>query len=98
VRTLIAIIVTLTAITFAATPGRAADRVIVKLSKSQVATVCGNTTYCEKKCGLNGEYTCGFGCGAKSCSGSRLTCPTGTSRTAGGKVIRSAVTAGRLMR
>ena len=47
----------------------------VSLTKEQVATVCGDKNYCEKSCGLNGEYTCGFGCGSKGCSGSCLNCP-----------------------
>jgi opacity protein-like surface antigen len=42
----------------------------VPLTSGQVHTVCSGKDFCEKSCGLNGEYTCGFGCGSKGCSGS----------------------------
>jgi len=59
--------------------GRAeAAPISVSLTKSQVETVCGKgTNYCQKSCGSNGQFKCEFGCGAKGCAGSCLTCPTG---------------------
>jgi hypothetical protein len=60
----------------------------VVLTKDQVNTVCGNTTYCEKKCGLNGEHTCTFGCGPKSCSGMCKDC---ASRTVSVSTVRNVV-------
>src|SRR5262249_3685524 len=68
----IAFVATIVAFALAADGARAKD-----LTKNQVATVCGqDVNYCEKKCGLNGEYTWGFGCGSKGCSGQCLTCPS----------------------
>jgi hypothetical protein len=67
-----------------------AKQIIVRLTPNQVATVCGSTNYCEKSCGLNGEYKCGFGCGTSGCSGVCLTCPTG--RRTQTRTINTAVT------
>ena len=61
---------------FASHPA-SAKQVTVVLSKSQVSSVCGNKSYCEKSCGTNGQYTCTFGCGTKGCSGQCANCPTG---------------------
>jgi hypothetical protein len=83
----LAFIVTLAALAFLASGAQA----LTKLTQQQVSTVCnGNTTYCEKKCGSNGEHTCGFGCGPKGCSGQCLTCPGSTSKTAS-RAVDSAV-------
>jgi hypothetical protein len=61
----------------------AAKTIVVKLSKEQVATVCGKklssnagVSGCFKKCGANGEHQCDYGCNKKGqCSGQCLTCP-----------------------
>ena len=75
----LAFVVALVALAFLGSGAHA----LTKLTQKQVSTVCnGNTTYCEKKCGSNGEHTCGFGCGPKGCSGQCLTCPGSTSKTA----------------
>jgi hypothetical protein len=87
------IVLTLVAFAFVASDA-GAGKVTVTLTKDQVNNVCGNTTYCEKPCGPNKEYTCGFGCGSKGCSGECLTCPgaarVGTIRT----IVKGAVAAG----
>jgi hypothetical protein len=54
-----------------------AKTVTVKLSKEQVATVCGKklqsnagVSGCFKKCGANGEHQCDYGCDKKGqCGG-----------------------------
>jgi hypothetical protein len=59
-----------------------ADAAGVKLTKDQVATVCGKgmtshggSSGCEKKCGLNGEHTCEYSCyKGKECEGNCTTC------------------------
>ena len=71
---------------------------LTKLTKQQVSTVCDGKSYCEKKCGANGEHTCGFGCGPKSCSGQCLTCPGSTSQTAtraADSVVKTAISSSR---
>ncbi len=77
---LILIAVTLGAFAFAASAAGAKPIGIggsVSLTKDQVATVCGEgKNYCQKSCGLNGEYTCEFGCGSKGCGGTCVTCPS----------------------
>ena len=90
---LILIAVTLGAFAFAASAAGAKPIGIggnVSLTKDQVATVCGEgKSYFEKSCGLNGEYTCGFGCGPSGCSGSCTTCPS--PRTVGVRTIHGIV-------
>ena len=50
----------------------------VKLTAQQVETVCGKTPGnigCSKKCGLNNEHTCDFGCNPPDqCRGLCTTC------------------------
>jgi hypothetical protein len=50
----------------------------VKLTAQQVETVCGKTpgnSGCSKKCGLNNEHTCDFGCNPPDqCRGLCTTC------------------------
>jgi hypothetical protein len=64
----------------------------VPLTKEQVATVCGDKSYCEKPCGANSEYTCGFGCGSKGCSGSCTNCPQRIGPTKLGPIVRAPIT------
>jgi hypothetical protein len=52
----------------------AAAPISVPLKKSQVNTVCGGMEWCQKACGLEGRYTCNFGCGSNSCSGQCMNC------------------------
>jgi hypothetical protein len=88
-RKFLVVVLTLGAFALAASAA-GAKTVYVPLTKGQVATVCGEKSYCEKSCGLNGEYTCGFGCGTKGCSGVCLTCPG--AKTASFHKIHSIVT------
>lgn len=46
----------------------------VKLTQTQVQTVCNGKNSCVKDCGLNGEHICIFACGTKTCSGACSTC------------------------
>ena len=54
----------------------------VKITQQQVKNVCGSKLEsnggamgCEKKCGLNGEHTCDFGCNPQGrCEGVCKTC------------------------
>ena len=58
------------------------DAAPVKLTKDQVATVCGKgitssggSSGCQKACGLNGEHECEYSCyKGKDCQGSCTTC------------------------
>jgi hypothetical protein len=61
----------------------------VRLTKDQVNTVCGNPNYCQKKCGLNKEYTCEFGCGRSGCAGTCLTCPGGPGMRRSNRAVRT---------
>jgi hypothetical protein len=89
---LVVVAFALGALAFAASAAGAKSGIggYVPLTKEQVATVCGDKSFCEKSCGLNGEYTCGFGCGSKGCSGSCLTCPS--PKTVGLHTIHGIVT------
>jgi hypothetical protein len=55
-------------------PVGAATTNSVPLTKSQVKTVCQGRDWCEKVCGLEGRYTCSFGCGSAGCSGQCTNC------------------------
>jgi hypothetical protein len=68
-----------------------AERIAVKLSKNQVATVCNGKSYCQVSCG---QYTCEFGCGSAGCHGQCLTCPTGQKRV-GKAAVKGAVRGAR---
>jgi len=67
------------AVAFTFVPDEAAA---VKISQQQVKDVCGSKLQsgggamgCEKKCGLNGEHTCDFGCNPQGqCEGVCKTC------------------------
>src|SRR5215467_15089713 len=52
----------------------AAARISVPLKRFQVNTVCDGRDSCEKVCGLSGQYTCSFVCGAEGCSGQCTNC------------------------
>jgi hypothetical protein len=70
-----------------------AEPVRVVLTKSQVATVCGDhPTGCTKSCGTNGQYNCSYGCGSKGCSGTCDNCPGASSPRLIRHTIRSGLT------
>jgi hypothetical protein len=46
----------------------------VKLTKSQVQTVCDGKTECRKNCGLQGNDVCDFKCKGDKCEGKCLSC------------------------
>jgi hypothetical protein len=57
------------------------EAMAVKISPQQVKNVCGKQLQqgggamgCTKKCGLNGEHLCDFGCLGNNCNGFCLTC------------------------
>jgi hypothetical protein len=53
----------------------------VRLTKAQVAAVCGaGVSQCERPCG---DHVCGFTCGAKGCSGQCSTCASMQSALSG---------------
>ncbi len=63
---------------FALVPHEAAA---VKISQQNVKDVCGSKLQqsggamgCTKKCGLNGEHLCDFGCVGNDCNGFCLSC------------------------
>ena len=55
-------------------PADATARISVPLKKSQVNTVCDGGNWCQKVCGLGGQYTCTFVCGSEGCSGQCMNC------------------------
>jgi hypothetical protein len=69
-------------------PADAAAPVSVPLKKSQVNAVCGGMDWCQKACGLGGQYTCRFGCGLQGCSGQCTNC---TSRRVSVRTIQTVV-------
>jgi|SRR5215813_9346429 len=64
----------------------AAAPISVPLKKSQVNTICGGMDWCQKVCGLNGQYTCSFGCESQGCSGQCMNC---SSRRVGARTIQT---------
>src|SRR5215831_14461881 len=69
-------------------PADAAAPISVPLTKSQVNTVCDGRDWCQKVCGLEGRYTCSFGCGSEGCSGQCMNC---SSRRVNVRTIQSVV-------
>ena len=60
----------------------------VPLNKSQVNAVCGGSDWCQKACGLGGQYTCNFECAPTGCSGQCTNC---SSRRVNVRTIQSVV-------
>ena len=69
-------------------PADAAASVSVPLKKFQVNAVCGGIDWCEKVCGLGGQYRCRFGCGLEGCSGQCINC---SSRRVSARTIQTVV-------
>src|SRR5262245_15873965 len=66
----------------------AAAPIPVPLTRSQVSAVCNGIDWCQKACGLGGQYTCSFKCGLEGCTGQCMNC---TSRRVNARTIQTVV-------